>query len=1242
LSIQYTTSSSAKYYATSAQTVINQSQTSTGLGFWINVSSLSLTTNCQIVGTYPIVYAMLVYVNATMYYINFYSYWTGGTHSTFQSPNLTVGKSYHILLSINPNSQTLYCNGVAGATAAINLATATGSDAFAVGPENTSTGVILLDQVSSWNGYAPTQADVADLLFGVSPLSLGTPPSFYWTLDGSGSPSLGAGGLACTNATYNLSAQSGTGSAVYGATLSYTSTVSLLSAYVCCSGKTISVRFQDTGTQAPLVVSAASIVPTISVNGGDPIQIVNPGLITGKHTCALFSLPSGTDPIVSTDAVTLTSADGWVSTSEGLAMGLTAQALTNRVGKSSVGADQIAYTLPVGVNINWAVTGNATQPAWVEKNMRFRIGSWTGVSAQSNDGYPTTIAGTTAWTTFNQTNNNANGIDNTHYPVASGYYAVGWDDLPGSTTTFTITDNVAAHNVTVTPASSYNNPGINGVGKVVVFNAQYVGNPPDLAGSLIINLINPGPGQNCTFSNLVIYGPGDFTLGTPTVLDRSDPYAISAGLLSRLPSTLGSLRMGDATLNSGMKSWIARKEDMRQPTHFSWGSNSYARSYTIPFLTADPWNSTTYPWAYTSDTWGSSYSCTLAGNITTTPVAGTQEVYTFSDAQNAPTASTGPVLAGLKIKDKGETMRVLSVSGTSVTLERGSEGTTPVTHSSGVLAISGRAAITPSTLYHAGTIQITCASDHQIISGQSIQFPNWGSAVHFSMQDGSNSTFAGAAYPMFCLDHKVVLMWYGGTTTGTTMSSSVDLSAYSSVWSMPNYACVPYEFQAKIATALSGCDIHVCVGYVMDDDCIMDVARRIRDNTIPGRNVWVEWADEPWNSVIGNQALYCTQVSQLITGNTSFTYQWQVTRSVQVKQLFINVFNENGLNRGGEIKILLNIQKTAYANAQSCLNYAISQGNVEIDAIAIAPYVYPSTYASSLQDYWNYDDDQVAGDLLSHDLWYNTDFNGTSGQAPWAQQMQAVIAAYNTSTGYNCVLYGYEIGLSQSLPKTTTSLTASIDNQPTSTILTVASTANFVINQYIVVDYPSSTNLIPTTATELMEITGITDSTHFTVARGVVGLALGSQIPVAHNSGALVRSCSWERDSDIFYNPNYRQCEIDTYVLYQTLGYHRVNIYSLLYLAPPQSDWSCYWAQGQLPGKGDGSDGKADNRLNISMPQQANSKSYTMNPHATNVSVRGQALLDYYTALAPAYKPIYRGFLARRNAAWSIPGRGGR
>ena len=98
------------------------------------------------------------------------------------------------------------------------------------------------------------------------------------------------------------------------------------------------------------------------------------------------------------------------------------------------------------------------------------------------------------------------------------------------------------------------NPGVGGVGKVRVFQVtQIATTPQDGTYNAVASLRLTVSNANKTFryANDVVYGPGDFTPGTPTVLDRSDPYALSNAYLAWLKNGAGSLRRIDSLFGYG-------------------------------------------------------------------------------------------------------------------------------------------------------------------------------------------------------------------------------------------------------------------------------------------------------------------------------------------------------------------------------------------------------------------------------------------------------------------------------------------------------------------------------------------------------------------------------------------------------------------------------------------------------------------------------------------------------------------
>lgn len=106
-----------------------------------------------------------------------------------------------------------------------------------------------------------------------------------------------------------------------------------------------------------------------------------------------------------------------------------------------------------------------------------------------------------------------------------------------------------------------------------------------------------------------------------------------------------------------------------------------------------------------------------------------------------------------------------------------------------------------------------------------------------------------------------------------------------------------------------------------------------------------------------------------------------------------------------------------------------------------------------------------------------------------------------------------------------------------------------------------------------------------------------------------------DKAHDMIYHPNIYLIEQDMYALYETAGYYRFNLYGASIEWVNNSDaWGVYhWTQ-QQHGRGDGSDGKANNLHCLAMPGQPFTKPSNVNQDQQNVSVRGKALIDWLGA----------------------------
>ena len=98
---------------------------------------------------------------------------------------------------------------------------------------------------------------------------------------------------------------------------------------------------------------------------------------------------------------------------------------------------------------------------------------------------------------------------------------------------------------------------------------------------------------------------------------------------------------------------------------------------------------------------------------------------------------------------------------------------------------------------------------------------------------------------------------------------------------------------------------------------------------------------------------------------------------------------------------------------------------------------------------------------------------------------------------------------------------------------------------------------------------------------------------------------------DLPYDPNWLIIEQDFYALLQTSGFVNLNMYSYDIYYVGNDNWGVYHSPCQPYGKGDGSDGKANNRLCLATPGFTHTKAATTNQDQQNVSVRGQAFLEW-------------------------------
>jgi hypothetical protein len=133
-----------------------------------------------------------------------------------------------------------------------------------------------------------------------------------------------------------------------------------------------------------------------------------------------------------------------------------------------------------------------------------------------------------------------------------------------------------------------------------------------------------------------------------------------------------------------------------------------------------------------------------------------------------------------------------------------------------------------------------------------------------------------------------------------------------------------------------------------------------------------------------------------------------------------------------------------------------------------------------------------------------------------------------------------------------------------------------------------------------------------------------SMVPVPFSTGI---TDSLQRNLDLNYNPYAYLAMYDTAYIHKRRGWCDGIAHYRHITAPswngPTGSWSLWGINefhGQIPGRGDGSDGRHDNRLTLARPGQPNTKPGYVSQAETNVSVRMQGLLDYNAAYS-AYDP---------------------
>ncbi len=784
-------------------------------------------------------------------------------------------------------------------------------------------------------------------------------------------------------------------------------------AYVASSGESLALFFSRSGSQ--LYPNYMVSAPTIYKNGasvGD-LSTVIPWIEPTAYPMIL-PLPSGV-AIASTDLVTISSSAGWMLLSgNGVAEAQTNFSVTNFVGRSCFGTDELQKTLPIGVNI--ACPGTCPNDySQVFKNMASRL------SIGGSTRLPTTPGGTQNFQ-FISMGGQGSQVPNVFEGVGvTGYFAIGYDDEyitngGSQTPQLKIISDDPGLGV-VTQITSCDNPGTGGLGQYYLFQVTSTGINPNTGMpcfNVPLDLQYPSGSGSRWITNLWILGPGEFTFtpGHPLSFDRSNPWALSNAFLSQAPAGIGSFRTNEALIGAGSDgiTMVCEPWEGRLASDVSWNGNHVVTQIT--YVELRPFVTSVSPYIY-ADQYGSPW--TAASSPLEALIDASQTTITLSQA--AVECNGNPIFYGIMIAIGGqggpgtlEYMRCTGSSGTSVTVARGSawQGvlTPAVAHGTGETVTLGNryewTSIPDLPNWFGGTghqtFEVVCSSPHNLKSGVQIG----GLAGSYSLVD-TNGVPLSAIYGFNGL---VVVT--GATTfvtsgwNGTGSSAATITECYTISSPSVNYTntlpgdVMPYEGACQVVNRFVGCDIHVNIPMLASDSYVYWRAGQVLANLVPNRKVYIELANEPWGNNWHTQVLQ--QYLSPILGLEGDGYGWYIIRANEIVQMFKTVFAE--ARRESEMHLFLNggpIANWFLSDAQSY--------NVKMDAIGVAPYYSMDSGAPSTVFCNNASLDQMA-DLLMHQVYYFgvANFYGNT--------LNPQIAAYNEASGCNCVLYSYENGYS--------------------------------------------------------------------------------------------------------------------------------------------------------------------------------------------------------------------------------------
>lgn len=1112
--------------------------------------------------------------NSTLVRIRFSVKASDGTISSTTS-DVTIGATHDLCVAHDGSAgtQKAWVDGALLSLGTRSGTTGSGNVAFGFGIYGAAPGsgcVYTLEDVCAWDGYALTGADAVAMRGGTDPATIGTGATarYRWTM---AIPN----GKAAGDAVAASDVPESMGHTALNMS-SLTGSGSSVWASPLVWSPSVQTGWARTGTSGKTIFVGLQTVTggvgTIaSAINTTPTITVNGasrgslagGLASGYATYCAFEVPGAT--LNPGDVVTLDAPVGWATAEAGVATPMESQVVTVYTGQSA-GFRTPGYTpqLRMGINFDSGPTSNLAAGPYL-KNLAWRLGGKD--SWQNVSAWDATGKPTamSASPAYTGLVNSPqdNGLDSTEYPGPVGLFAVGWDDLDPAHPTTFGITSGSGAISTVTERADMANPGVGGIGNVRIFNVQRAGNSVRTYIQLRMYCASLAP----KFANLVVYAPGDFayTDGQPVTLPAvTDPHEFSLTVLDRIQG-VGSIRAYSPIID-GPRNNVTEWGHSRHIDDWTYGDNTTKVTLAQGWTSAQAYDPGTWPWIYHPAT-GSKYAATLASSINSTVTT-----LTISDA------ATAPVIVGLRLFVDSEVMRVAGVSGTTVTVERACHGTTAASHAAGSIQVGYRFASPTlgSGAFANGTWHILTSQDpHGLVTGNSVwpRGAGWPASVDCTngvtmLQTASNPQ-GESQYDWTNVNAPVMvtgpntILWGGGPGTAT---ASVLLSTLT----LDPVTCYSSKLEPDSAQIPYG--VHAKLANVASIPKVWYAVPHAATDDF----CW-QAAREARDNLLPGKEVWVELGNEVWHFQPAWAYCLQMTSTLYPGQAGLAYYARRSreiadiwvaaFNEGGRNRgseIKLYLNLQAvYPGGFNSLMLWTAAQGIKIDGVAIAPYIS-----------WNY---------MFHDAPTVNYFAGLAVDQVldhWIFNQW-----FQPATNTNC------------FRRYTTDWLASI----------------------------STYNATTGNTCQLLGYEGGLDS-----------IFPHQDYPSPPGTPLIFAQDDWnERRRDFGYHPNLYIVMQDWFALLQELGFKQFNYFDLdnaVHLSGSgEYLWGMYKGYQQPHGRGDGSvasDGAAhDNRLCVAEPGQAHTKAATTSLDATNISVMGQAMLDWNSGATSVF------------AGWFIPTR---